>query len=191
MPVLLSNVHQLLVLNRGTLIASGIVDSWPRDGKQYRSLMTLSNCSNVTFVSGTLDGRGFPWWVLTIYDPKKKLGSQGNRPHLVELRESANIRIDGVHLKNSPQYHIYVLDCLNLQIGNIRISVNRTKQHRIFQDHNLGWLNRIGAAMFPVNTDGIDPQGTNIHIYNITCQNYNDIVVVKPLSQKGRLSKCS
>jgi polygalacturonase len=34
--------------------------------------------------------------------------------------------------------------------------------------------------MFPFNTDGIDPSGARYHIYNITCQNYDDVVVPKP-----------
>lgn len=34
--------------------------------------------------------------------------------------------------------------------------------------------------MFPFNTDGIDPAGARFHIYNITCQNYDDVVVPKP-----------
>ena len=35
--------------------------------------------------------------------------------------------------------------------------------------------------MFPFNTDGIDPSGARFHIYNFTCQNYDDVVVPKPL----------
>ena len=34
--------------------------------------------------------------------------------------------------------------------------------------------------MFPFNTDGIDPSGSRFHIYNITCQNWDDVVVPKP-----------
>jgi hypothetical protein len=34
--------------------------------------------------------------------------------------------------------------------------------------------------MFPFNTDGIDPSGARFHIYNKTCQNYDDVVVPKP-----------
>ena len=34
--------------------------------------------------------------------------------------------------------------------------------------------------MFPLNTDGIDPSGRNILIQNITCENYDDVVAVKP-----------
>lgn len=191
LPLLFENLHQVLILNRGSLVASHLVDSWQRDGKQYRSLLTFSNCSNVSLIGGTIDGRGYPWWVLTIYDPKKKLGSQGNRPHLIELRQCTNLRFEELHLKNSPQFHMYILDALNLAIGNIHISVDRTQQRKILDEHKVGWLAKLGPEMFPFNTDGLDPQGTNIHIYNITCENYNDIVVVKPHNNKGRLSKCS
>ena len=36
--------------------------------------------------------------------------------------------------------------------------------------------------MFPFNTDGIDPSGQRFHIYNYTCQNFDDVVVAKPLN---------
>ena len=34
--------------------------------------------------------------------------------------------------------------------------------------------------MFPLNTDGIDPSGQNILIHNVTIENYDDAVAVKP-----------
>lgn len=34
--------------------------------------------------------------------------------------------------------------------------------------------------MFPFNTDGIDPSGARMHIYNMTVQNWDDVVVPKP-----------
>lgn len=34
--------------------------------------------------------------------------------------------------------------------------------------------------MIPYNTDGIDPSGARMHIYNLTVQNYDDVVVPKP-----------
>jgi polygalacturonase len=33
---------------------------------------------------------------------------------------------------------------------------------------------------FPLNTDGIDPSGTNVIIRNINITNYDDAVAVKP-----------
>ena len=34
--------------------------------------------------------------------------------------------------------------------------------------------------MFPFNTDGFDPSGARFHFYNLTVQNYDDVVVPKP-----------
>jgi polygalacturonase len=128
--------------------------------------------------------------VLSIYDPKGIIGPHGHRPHLFKIEESIGVVVDGIHFINSPMYHVYVLDCVDLSIGNIKISVNRTAQHRILTKY-FKWLDKFGLEMFPFNTDGIDPQGRNIHIFNITCENYNDIVVVKPQNKNGRLSQCS
>ena len=36
--------------------------------------------------------------------------------------------------------------------------------------------------LFPLNTDGIDPSGARMKFYNLTVQNYDDVVVPKPSS---------
>ena len=38
----------------------------------------------------------------------------------------------------------------------------------------------LGIPTFPLNTDGIDPSGTNIVIRNVTITNFDDAVAVKP-----------
>jgi hypothetical protein len=43
---------------------------------------------------------------------------------------------------------------------------------------------------FPLNTDGIDPNGQFFHIYNLTVQNYDDVVVPKP-SHEGSGCDCT
>jgi hypothetical protein len=45
--------------------------------------------------------------------------------------------------------------------------------------------------MFPFNTDGIDPHGNDIHIYNITCQNWDDVVVAKPSRLTDHYGTCT
>jgi len=47
------------------------------------------------------------------------------------------------------------------------------------------------AVTFPLNTDGIDPAGKNILIQNITVQNFDDAVAVKPLREGRMMSNCS
>ena len=56
------------------------------------------------------------------------------------------------------------------------IKVNTTAQLDIFKRNFLTGI----LPLFPLNTDGIDPSGRDFHIYNITCQNYDDVVVSKP-----------
>jgi polygalacturonase len=45
--------------------------------------------------------------------------------------------------------------------------------------------------MFPFNTDGIDPHGSNMHIYNLTVQNWDDVVVPKPGSKDDIYDDCT
>jgi hypothetical protein len=45
--------------------------------------------------------------------------------------------------------------------------------------------------MFPFNTDGIDPYGSDMHFYNITCQNWDDVIVAKPARNNGVYSTCT
>lgn len=40
--------------------------------------------------------------------------------------------------------------------------------------------------LFPLNTDGIDPHGARMKIYNITVQNFDDVVVPKPSSKRDK-----
>lgn len=45
--------------------------------------------------------------------------------------------------------------------------------------------------MFPFNTDGIDPHGSNMHIFNLTVQNWDDVVVPKPGSKGDLYDDCT
>lgn len=49
----------------------------------------------------------------------------------------------------------------------------------------------VEIPTFPLNTDGIDPRGTNVHIYNCSIENFDDAVAVKPMNGDGHYSQCS
>ena len=58
----------------------------------------------------------------------------------------------------------------------MNIKVNTTAQINLLRSFSL-----VGVIpMFPFNTDGVDPHGSNFHIYNLTVQNWDDVVVPKP-----------
>lgn len=79
-------------------------------------------------------------------------------------------------LKNSPQFHVKMDQCHDSTLYNINIKVNTTAQINLVKRFSL----EGSVIMFPFNTDGIDPSGARFHIYNLTVQNYDDVVVPKP-----------
>ena len=42
-----------------------------------------------------------------------------------------------------------------------------------------------------MNTDGIDPYGTNVHIRNVNITNFDDAVAVKPANGGHKIATCS
>eukprot|EP01098_Paradermamoeba_levis_P006122 TRINITY_DN2541_c0_g1_i1.p1 TRINITY_DN2541_c0_g1~~TRINITY_DN2541_c0_g1_i1.p1 ORF type:complete len:556 (+),score=189.58 TRINITY_DN2541_c0_g1_i1:98-1669(+) len=44
---------------------------------------------------------------------------------------------------------------------------------------------------FPLNTDGIDPAGSNVLIEDVIIQNFDDAVAVKPLNSRAKSAACS
>ena len=77
-------------------------------------------------------------------------------------------------------------DTADFEIYNLDIKVNTTAQFELTKRFTLGNV----LPTFPLNTDGIDPSGINYHIWNITVQNYDDVVVPKP-SHGGNKYNCT
>ena len=48
-----------------------------------------------------------------------------------------------------------------------------------------------GFPTFPLNTDGIDPSGTNVYIRNVNITNYDDAVAVKPAHNTNKIATCA
>jgi polygalacturonase len=116
--------------------------------------------------NGSVDGFGYSWWWFVI------TGGHDFRPRMFALSSGVNTLIDGINLYNSPQFHLQFYDQVNSTVQNVRVHVNITDN----EDEFLKWL-----PTFPLNTDGIDVSGKNIHLKNLTIQNFDDAVAVKPL----------
>lgn len=50
---------------------------------------------------------------------------------------------------------------------------------------------RLGLPTFPLNTDGIDPAGSNFIIRNVNITSYDDSIAVKPAHQGYKIAKCA
>lgn len=143
----------------------------------YFNFISIVNCSNLEIRGGgKIDGRGYIWWLNSWLVSKKYIPPKSGRPNLIDVSGSTNLSIHDLTLKNSPKFHLKLGQSINITIYNLDIKVNTTAQLDIFKRNFLTGI----LPVFPLNTDGIDPAGRNMHIYNITCQNYDDVVVPKP-----------
>ncbi|RNA26782.1 glycoside hydrolase family, partial [Brachionus plicatilis] len=138
---------------------------WPNDtNNKALALLALTNTQGLVIKgNGVIHGNGYSWWWSVI------INGHDNRPNLMDIKTSKDTLVEGITVMNAPQYHINFMDTLNLTIQHIKILVNIT-------DLNVN----ESAPIFPLNTDGIDVRGKNVLIRNITVENFDDAVAVKP-----------
>lgn len=104
---------------------------------------------------------------------------------MLSFTDSDGVVVEGLELRNSPSFHVTFKNTHNVLVQDMRIEVDWRAQERYFRAHHprggevgadvVPWL-----PMFPFNTDGLDPNGQNYHIRNISVLNYDDVVAVKP-----------
>eukprot|EP01116_Phalansterium_solitarium_P003427 TRINITY_DN14251_c0_g1_i1.p1 TRINITY_DN14251_c0_g1~~TRINITY_DN14251_c0_g1_i1.p1 ORF type:complete len:447 (+),score=149.96 TRINITY_DN14251_c0_g1_i1:347-1687(+) len=184
MPVNATYLRDVTIQLDGHLVLPANISAVPVVGGWRSTMFNFSRCTGFALRgAGSIDGNGFEWWVQTFENSLKY-----NRPNMIWFEQSRNLEFDGFFLSNSPQYHIYLHDVDNVTVRNVRIHVDTTAQRELQQKYGY-WVD--GLPIFPLNTDGIDPAGTNILIQNITVENYDDVVAVKPINQQGVIATCS
>ena len=158
-----------------TIQFDGRINAWDGDKSKWPQsengnsipMFSITNTQNMIIRgNGVVDGFGYSWWWDVI------LGGHDNRPRMFAISSGINTLIDGISLFNSPQFHMSFYNQINSTVQNVRVHVNITDDEVSF----LKWL-----PTFPLNTDGIDISGKNIHLRNLTIQNFDDAVAVKPL----------
>jgi polygalacturonase len=170
----IENLVNVTILFDGIFFAwNGNHSLWPDivDGKEKNAmpLISLYNTQGLVIKGeGIIEGNGYIWWWHVII-----IGND-NRPNLLEILTSKDTLIDGITFRNAPRFHLNLMDQLNLTVQNVLIQVNTT-------DPNVPILDQIPT--FPLNTDGIDIRGKNIIFRNLTIENFDDAIAVKPTHQ--------
>eukprot|EP00010_Vexillifera_abyssalis_P005421 CAMPEP_0201552490 /NCGR_PEP_ID=MMETSP0173_2-20130828/16750_1 /ASSEMBLY_ACC=CAM_ASM_000268 /TAXON_ID=218659 /ORGANISM="Vexillifera sp., Strain DIVA3 564/2" /LENGTH=422 /DNA_ID=CAMNT_0047962987 /DNA_START=94 /DNA_END=1362 /DNA_ORIENTATION=- len=187
--VTMSNLFNVTLTLNGKLIASNNISAWPKHPSSSETsplgVLFIGDSEEITFNGhGTIDGQGYDWWWYTI------ITAIDNRPHLVVWRRVKSSRIYDVTAENSPNWTFNIGDLLDVHVKNVTVWVDVTKQKELLMAHNH-WDHHLDIPTFPLNTDGFDPTGTNILIENITVQNFDDVVAVKPCSKSCKLSSCT
>ena len=174
-PAMASGLRGIQLWIEGELIAQSNISAWPNDGKSYYHLLYLQDCRDIIITgktTGRIDGQGFKWWVELMFNLLPY-----SRPKMLVMENCIDVLIENISASNSPSFHMDLRNMTNLIVRNVHIWVNVTAQKALTKTK----LNPWGIPMFPFNTDGIDPSGRNILIQNITVENYDDAVAVKPM----------
>lgn len=72
----------------------------------------------------------------------------------------------------------------------MEIFVDVWKQKNLMELYGA-WDYSINYPTFPLNTDGIDPSGTNIYIHHCKITNFDDAVAIKPANTGNKVATCA
>ena len=132
-------------------------------------LINVDHADNVAVVGeGLIDGQGAVWWerIRAIWRASPNFATDGqarqqqkdDRPRLILVSHSTNIRFEGVRIENSPSFHLVLNDTDHVTIDRVRIT----------------------APSSAPNTDAIDPiNSRHVVITNNVISVGDDIVAVK------------
>ena len=134
--------------------------------KYYSALVNADKCDGFTISgSGTIDGNGFRAWRLFWLRRKwnKCTNKDEQRPRVLFVSNSKNVRIDGVNFQNSMFWTTHYYRCDRLKITNCRIYA----------------LSRPNDVKGP-STDGIDIDACrDVVVRNVWIDNNDDGVCMK------------
>jgi len=106
---------------------------------------------------------------------------------MVKFLRVRNVLYEGPSLFNSPCFHISAIDIDSFVFRDFIIHVDINAQKKLLSDN--GYFDfSLGIPTFPLNTDGIDPSGTNVLIRNISVTNFDDAVAVKPANRGYKIA---
>ena len=153
--VLASGLRNVTLRFDGTLKFADDRKTWPK--KQNGKVMNcieLDDAEDIVFTSsgtGTLDGNGKKWWGAANYAIY-----QEDRPKLLQVRNSARLLVEHLHLLNSPYWTTEFADVDQVVIRYCDIAV---RWNADADDHS-------GLELTAFNTDGFDLSGSNVHIHD-------------------------
>ena len=181
-------------LNNFTFTIDGLVymsddnKNWPLEdgGNNVAHFWSMKDSENIHIRgSGQIEGQGYWWWMREYIQ-----ANEHGRPHALVMNRIRHCTIEGVKWTNSPNQHLVMDDIDDFIVQDMEIFVNVFDQKKLAIKNGQYDFN-LNLPTFPLNTDGIDPSGSNVIIrrVNITC--YDDAVAVKPSRSYYKYAQCS
>ncbi|XP_020213455.1 polygalacturonase At1g48100 [Cajanus cajan] len=145
----------------GTLMPPDGPESWPKNNSRHQWLVFYRINGMSLDGGGLIDGRGEKWWDLPCKPHKGPHGTTQpgpcDSPIAIRFFMSSNLTVQGLRIKNSPQFHFRFDGCRDVHIESIYITAPRQSP----------------------NTDGIHIENTNdVKIYNSVISNGDDCVSI-------------
>ncbi|KAJ6334339.1 hypothetical protein OIU78_011267 [Salix suchowensis] len=145
----------------GTLMPPDGPDSWPKKNSRRQWLVFYRINEMSLQGGGVINARGEKWWDLPCKPHKGINGTTMpgpcDSPTAIRFFMSSNLTIQGLKIKNSPQFNFRFDSCRNVHVESIRITA---------------------PALSP-NTDGIHIENTNgVGIYNSVISNGDDCISI-------------
>ena len=184
MPFSLNNASDFTFTINGLIYLSEDFMAWPvNSNNDANHFFVVNDVENLTIKgTGQIDGQGYWWWMREYV--QKNVHS---RPHMLLMERVNHCYITGVKFTNSPYYHMLLLDVNDFLIENLEIRVNVVEQKKLAMQYGEFDL-KLGIPTFPLNTDGIDPSGSNIVIRNVNITSYDDSIAVKPADKRNKIA---
>jgi polygalacturonase len=158
---LVSNLE--LHLDEGATIKALPMDKYPQGSEKIVNFISASKIHDVKLSGpGTIDGQGQAWW------DKFRQDESIQRPFLIYLSKVERVAVSGLHLQNSPKFHLFFAGVTDATAEGLTIS----------------------APEESPNTDGIDIRGTNIHVTNCTIAVGDDNVAFGGPTTKVTVTNC-
>ncbi|KAG4119953.1 hypothetical protein ERO13_D11G111900v2 [Gossypium hirsutum] len=145
----------------GTLMPPDGPEDWPKNSSKRQWLVFYRINGMSLQGGGLIDGRGQKWWDLPCKPHKginrTTLSGPCDSPIAIRFFMSSNLTVQGLKVKDSPQFHFRFDGCKNVHVESLHITA---------------------PALSP-NTDGIHIENTNgVEIYNSVISNGDDCISI-------------
>ncbi|KAG5057873.1 hypothetical protein GLYMA_05G133400v4 [Glycine max] len=147
----------------GTLMAPDGPNSWPEADSRNQWLVFYRLDQMTLNGTGTIEGNGDKWWDLPCKPHRgpsgKTLSGPCGSPAMIRFFMSSNLKVNGLKIQNSPQFHMIFNGCQGVLIDKLSIS----------------------SPKLSPNTDGIHVENSKyVGIYNSMISNGDDCISIGP-----------
>ncbi|KAG2597077.1 polygalacturonase At1g48100-like [Panicum virgatum] len=175
----------------GTIVAPSDPDKWPANTK--RNWLVFYNAHGTTLRgAGLIDGKGQKWWELPCKTDKGQGGSSGHgascdSPVALRFFSSNNVKVQGLRVQNSPEFHFRFDGCRGVVASGLSISspAQSPNTDGIHIENTQDVLVADTAVSNGDDCVSIGAGALNVRIENVTCGPGGHGISIGSLGKQG------